>query len=266
MMALLDNHLQGMAVRLVGAEKHAMPLSELDAAGPLGLVEAYALQDLRNQRVSAGGGVSVGWKIGLTSPAAQAAFGAAEPMCGVLFDQTRLATSVDIDLSTFCAPRLEGEVLLRVGTPVSPEADDAALLRSLISVHAAFEIADSRMRDWLMGVGEAVADNACCSRFGFVEPGLPPRDLELASVRMRIIDQADSSIVSSGDGANCMGSPLNAYRWLLRRLANEGRKLTPGQLVLTGALGPMVQMEPGRTYRVEVSGLGTMHVNAIRSR
>lgn len=265
MMAVLDNQLQGMAVRLVEAEKRATPLSELDAAGPLGLAEAYALQDLRNHRVCAAGGSPAGWKIGLTSPAARAAFGAAEPMCGVLFSQMRLTARVDVDLSSLCAPRLEGEILLRVGGAVSHEADDAALLRSLTSVHAAFEIADSRLRDWRMGLGEAVADNACCSRFGFVEPGRAPRDLDLASVRMSIIDETDGSIVSSGAGADCMGSPLNAYRWLLKRLAARGRQLTPGQLVLTGALGPMVPMVPDRAYRVEVSGLGELRVNVTRS-
>ena len=71
-------------------------------------------------------------------------------------------------------------------------------------------------------------------------------------------DSGDEGVqlVSEGTGAACLGDPLVALSWLARIARDYGQPLTAGQVVLSGALGPMRDAPPGCTVRAEISTLG----------
>jgi 2-keto-4-pentenoate hydratase len=58
-----------------------------------------------------------------------------------------------------------------------------------------------------------------------------------------------------------MGNPLAAVRWLAQVLARAGRPIAAGDVVLSGALGPMVAAAPGDAFEVHIEGVG-----AVRTR
>src|SRR5262245_2516226 len=62
----------------------------------------------------------------------------------------------------------------------------------------------------------------------------------------------------SGSGADVLGHPHNALAWLANHLAQEGKGLHAGQIVLTGSLVKTVWLKAGDAVKMELDGLGTV--------
>jgi 2-keto-4-pentenoate hydratase len=68
----------------------------------------------------------------------------------------------------------------------------------------------------------------------------------------------DRKQVSEGTGADCLGDPLLAATWLARAVVHYGSPLRAGDVVLSGALGPMADVLAGSAFTAETSGLGSV--------
>ena len=68
----------------------------------------------------------------------------------------------------------------------------------------------------------------------------------------------DGVEVSTGSGAACLGDPINAVSWLARMARDLGDPLRAGQVILSGALGPMRAIGLGNTVTATVTGLGSV--------
>ena len=55
-----------------------------------------------------------------------------------------------------------------------------------------------------------------------------------------------------------LGHPHNALAWLANHLADEGKGLHAGQIVLTGSLVKTVWLTAGDRVKMELDGLGTV--------
>ena len=65
---------------------------------------------------------------------------------------------------------------------------------------------------------------------------------------------------SSGNGAACLGDPLEALRWLAVQAYRYGDPLRAGHLILSGALGPFVPFAPGDRVEASISGFEPLSV------
>lgn len=216
---------------------------------------AYAVQSFVTDWHLASGRRVVGRKIGLTSPSVQSQFGVYTPDYGVLLDDMLFADREPIDLGRFLQPRVEAEVAFVLGRDIdSPTASVADVIRATDFVLPAIEVVDSRIAGWDIRITDTIADNASS---GALVLGTTPRSLDgldLAAVGMSL-EQA-GEVVSSGAGAACLGSPVIAVAWLARAVARHGRPLRAGEVILSGALGPMVPVARPGSYRAAIEGLG----------
>lgn len=220
--------------------------------------DAYAIQKINTALKVQAGARIVGAKIGLTSPAVQRQLGVDQPDYGVLFDDMAFPEGLPIPFSALHQPKVEAEVafvLRRDLDLLHPTIVD--VINAIDYALPALEIVGSRIAGWRIRLADTVADNA--SSAGFVLGSSPRRlrDIDLRGLQMSMTcDQGQE--VSRGSGDACLGSPLNAVVWLARTLARNGSPLRAGDLVLSGALGPMVPVEPGRTYTARLDGLGSV--------
>lgn len=232
------------------------PIREL--IGTDDINRAYEIQRRNEARLVQAGDRVVGRKIGLTSKAVQTQLGVNQPDFGPLFASRAVQDGGVVDLAGMIAPRIEAEIALVLGDPISnasPTRDD--VLAATAHVAAALEVVDSRVRDWDITIVDTIADFASGAAFvlGATRCALDDQ-LDLTSVPMRMY--LDDDEVCSGVGAASLGDPLEAAVWLARTLAEFGTPLVGGDVVLTGALGPFVEISAGQRVRADLGPLGSV--------
>jgi 2-keto-4-pentenoate hydratase len=218
---------------------------------------AYAVQRLlTGERLAAGARVT-GRKIGLTSPAVQHQLGVDRPDSGVLFADMDVSATDPVPSGRLLQPKAEAEIAFVLGADLDAGNLDVAAVRAAVDhAVAALEIVDSRVAGWDITIVDTVADNASSGLYVLGDRRLSLDDVEPAEVSMRLY--ADGELASEGTGAACLGDPLNALLWLARTARDHGDPLRAGQVVLSGALGPMVPAPPGARIRAEISSLGSV--------
>lgn len=217
---------------------------------------AYSVQALLTSRRLEGGARIVGRKIGLTSPAVQAQIGVDRPDFGTLFDDMAYDDGQQIPIGRLLQPKAEAEVAFRLGRDITDASDAAAARAAVELAYPALEIVDSRIADWKIGIADTVADNASSGVFVIGSTGTPLSRFEPVEVGMTM--RRGDEVVSTGDGAACLGDPLNALAWLAATLIEVGTPLRAGDLVLSGALGPMVGVAAGDVFTAEIAPLGSV--------
>jgi 2-keto-4-pentenoate hydratase len=225
-------------------------LDPLDASG------AYAVQEINTRFWQEQGRRIVGRKAGLTAEAVQKQLGVNQPDFGVLFEDMQVDDCGRLNPNKCLQPKAEAEIAFVLGANLpSDDTTPQDVAGAVASVHAAIEIVDSRIANWKITFADTVADNGSSAFFVLAADGKPLAglDLERAAMEMAI----NGAVVSTGVGAAALGNPLNAAAWLARTLAERGEPLKAGDILLAGALGPMVALAAGDRVETRIAGIGS---------
>lgn len=259
----MDQRLTLIADQLWQAEQSGEPIApvreqiEQVAAGGDLLAAAYQIQQINTQRRVSSGARLVGRKIGLTSVAVQRQLGVASPDFGALFANMAVGDGEEIAWARLMQPKAEAEIALVLERDLQHDKHTAAdLIAATAYALPAIEVVGSRIANWDIRLADTVADNASSGLFVLGTRPVSLHRLDLAGCGMTMERRGDQ--VSVGVGAACLGNPLNAAVWLADTLARLGTPLRAGDVLMTGALGPMVAVQRGDVFTAQIEGLGSV--------
>ena len=248
--------------KLYDALRTRSTVSPLIARDPsLTIDDAYAISlDFLKRRLADGERV-IGKKIGVTSKAVQDMLGVHQPDFGFLTNVMEVddGSIVDIAGAGLIQPRAEAEIGFILKKPLKgPGVTEADVLDATESICACFEIVDSRITDWKIGIVDTVADNASCGVFVLGKDRADPRDFDLPGLHARV--WKNGAPLSEGYGSAVQGSPLTAVAWLANTLGAYGVPFEAGEFILSGSLVPLEPARPGDRFEMELEGVGRASV------
>lgn len=251
-----------IAAELFQAQRQRSTVEPLTERYPaLTTEDAYAIQQHLASWYREIGQTIIGHKIGVTSLAVQTMLGVHEPDFGFLTDAMRYQSGDTISLAKarLIQPRAEGEIAFRLKHDLKgPNVSRDQVLEATECVAPCFEIVDSRIANWKIRIQDTVADNASCGVFVLGDRWTDPAGIALDEVRMEMFQNGKPA--GSGAGSAVQGHPAEAVAWLANTLGKFGVVLQKGQIVLSGALAPLVPVSPGDAFDLAMTGLGAASV------
>lgn len=255
-MALSRDVIERISGQLIQAEKTARPI---DAISPvyadLSYEDAYAIQLKTFDTKVRAGEVIVGRKIGLTTRAMQEQFNIHEPDYGTITDRMVCREGEPVPMSRLIAPRIEPEVAFLLKEELKgPGVTVAHVLRATEGIMPAFEVIDSRYRDWKITVKDSISDNASSAVIILGGRLSALRDIDLRLLGM-VVDK-DGQVIGTGAGAAVLGNPAQSVAWLANKLIEYGIVLRAGELVMSGSFVGATTVEAGSFFRATFDRLG----------
>ncbi len=256
-MAPSDDRVARAAARIREAYATGSPCAPVRELLPANdLAAAYAVQNANTERWLGEGRRLVGRKIGLTAKAVQRQLGVDQPDYGMLYADMSVGDGEEIAHARVLQPKVEAEVAFVLERDLALEQPTVAdVIRAVAYALPAIEVVGSRIANWDIRIVDTIADNASS---GLIVLGGPPRKLDGLDLRAcGMVMARRGEPVSVGAGAACLGNPLVAAAWLAAKMVETGRPLAAGDIVMSGALGPMVAVAPGDVVEARISGLGS---------
>ena len=247
-----------LAESFCAAEESLRPRPLVTESLPdLSLDDAYAIQFAAVERKRAAGRRLLGYKVGFASRAIQEAFGVHEPMFGHLLDGAMYSDGDRIPRGRYIHPGIEPELAFIMARPLhGPGITAAQVLAATQFVLPAFEIVDVRFPTWKFTAADSIADNGFNAGAVLAEVGSAAAGVDLRLIGM--VMEKNGEVVGTAAGAAVLGHPAGSVAWLVNKLADTGRRLEPGQIVLAGSFTTTYPVNEGDVLRASYARLGSI--------
>ena len=246
------------ARELVVAEEERKPIDPITERAELSIEDAYKIQleiiEMKKRR----GEKVIGKKIGLTSKRMQQALGLYQPDYGHIIDKMIIGDGSPISLSELIQPKIEVEIAFILKEELTgPGATAAGVLRCTMGLLPAFEVIDSRIKDWKIKIQDTIADNASIGRVILGSPLSNVYGIDLRSVG--VVVRKNGEVIETAAGAAVSGNPVESVAWLVNKLSEHDVHLKAGEIVLSGSLIAPIEIKEGDVIQAEFGcGLGTI--------
>lgn len=231
-MSETTNQEQTVASDLYQALTTKQPLTMADYDGKVTDYDAayrvqWAFTALKNQPVG-------GYKVSLTSEETQKMFDSDSPFYGVEVADAWVKSGETVALSDLMDPLLEVELVFTANEALTPEDSVEDLLKKT-SVSGAVELPDCRFADWFPALDKylVVSDSAVAGRVVYAPASQDSFTVDdLANVHATLTK--DGEELAHGASSEVLGNPLNSLKWLVEKLAGQGRDFPAGTKVSSG--------------------------------
>lgn len=214
--------------------------------------EGYAVLDaLIDWFAKHGGGEIGGYKVALVSAGMRsdlsggsAGLGVNSPIYGSILKQEIYHGVANLPYPEKTTQWVEGEFGVRIGQDVPP--DEAPFSRDSIAPYVSHCMAGMEIAEWTINYLDydkplgpiGIADNGSNAAGVFGPMVEDWRGLDLAA--LDCVMTIDGKEVASGRGADLRGHPLEVLAWLASKMADQGKQLREGQLILLGSVTPSI--------------------------
>jgi 2-keto-4-pentenoate hydratase len=199
-----------------------------------------------------------GYKVGFTNIPVRDKMGLPDSTYGYILNTMVLESGGEFRMDELIAPKIECEICFKLKAPLSGKGlTTEAVLAATEAVRASFEICDARIKDWKCPYADFFADNGFSARIILGGKGwISPDEVDLLNEEVVLTRNGEE--LARGFGRDAMGHPANAVAWLAGKLADRGKSLRAGDLVMTGTLTPILAIEAPAVYEAKFSTLGVV--------
>ncbi len=249
------------AIATARCTRTALPALAADIA-PQSLAEGYDVQETLRDLLQPRLGVLTGYKIGCTSAVMQQYLSIPHPCAGSIFVSQVHDSGVTLRANDYVRVGVECEIAVRLGRDLPADGaplTDGGLAQAIDCYFPAVEIVDDRYANWeTLGAPTLVADDFFAAGCVLGRPVPRSAIADLRDARGSALINGHE--VATGTGADVLGHPHLALRWLAQHLATRGQGMRAGQIVMTGSLVKTVWLGVGDSVQMVFSGLGEVEL------
>ena len=257
------------AARLLYEEHRArQPFAPMPATlAPRTVDDAYAMQERFQALMVERHGHVAGYKVALTTPVMQQMVGFQTPIAGAILAGTIHRSPVTLRRADYVRLGIECEIAVQLGRELpaasAPYRRDQ-VVDAIAAVMPAFELVDDRQADYAQLAAQVltlIADNAWNAGIVLGSPLREWHAIDLAAVHGLM--RSNGTVVGEGDGRDVMGHPCEALLWLVNSLAQRGKSLAQGMIVMTGSIVATKFVNAGDVVRLSLAELGEVHLSVV---
>ena len=247
--------IEALAAARLSGEK----LNEYPGPAPQDLTQAFAIQCAVRDRL---GWKHAGWKIGCTSPKAQAALKADGPFPGPIYQERLFRSGAHIKTLASNSRTTEPEIAFTLAQDLPGGRGTYSVdecLAAVATVHPAIEIVNPRLPKGFDDTVEwYVADGGLNDALALGVGVKPLARAQYAQIEVRVQINGIEKYV--GIGANALGGPELALTWLANHLIGRDHHLRAGDVVTTGVITGIFDTVPGDEVLADYTLLGAVSV------
>jgi len=188
----------------------------------------------RREKLAAGD-APLGWKVGLSTPAAKEAIKTTAPMVAYTLRSAFVRSGETVSLRGWVKPVAEAEIAVHIGRDLDGEADDASVRSAIAALGPAIELIDVPAQPTAETLEEVLATGmfqrhvvlgpADASRAGGGVAGLESR-----------LSRNGSVIAQTDDPEANTGKVIDIVRHVADMLAACGQQLRAGEVIIAGSI------------------------------
>jgi 2-keto-4-pentenoate hydratase len=186
----------------------------------------------------------LGWKLGFGTEAAMRKLGIDAPLVGHLLSSRRLESGAVVDVSNWGNPKLEPEVVARVGEK-----------GEITAIGAAIELVDP---DTSVGDPQAILEANIFQRHVLLGP--VTEDASADDAKLRVLVNGED-VAASDDVTEATGDLDGLVKHVAKTLKAAGASLERGDMVICGSIVPALDVAPGDTVEVRLAPHGSLIVS-----